>query len=200
MGAPPNPFSPEAIQAHKARREAKKDQERQTLTAVEIVPGAPRDQVEALLADWIAQSPFVFAEGLSSLAAVLEDYAGALKEAPSAVDMEGAFQAYSRGKALEDAGKHLAGAVKDRLLELADPDDKAQQKRVSVTTPSGATFKVGYTPAQERVRVKDLEANYPEFMHTLRREGVAYTAARSKAVYLVRETKKSTVKTTDAKE
>lgn len=184
---PPNPFSPEAIAAHKARREGE-----QATTVVELYPGTPRDQVEALLSDWTQQSPEVFSTGLHELAAVLEDYAGAIKSAPESVGLEGAYHAYAAGKALEGAGKALAGSVKDRLITLADPEETARNDRRAFKTPSGLRFKIGPSPNPERAKVKDLRDRHPDMAEQLAEEGILYHSAPSRAVYLNRAGSKKT--------
>lgn len=184
---PPNPFSPEAIAAHKARREGE-----QATTVVELYPGTPRDQVEALLSDWTQQSPEVFSAGLHELAAVLSEYAGAIKSAPESVGLEGAYHAYAAGKALEGAGKALAGSVKDRLIALADPEESATDSRRAFKTPSGLTFKIGPSPNPERANVKDLRYHHPDLANQLAEEGILYHSAPSRAVYLNRAGSKKT--------
>lgn len=190
---PPNPFSPEAIAAHKARRESEQDRAAApAIPAVEMYPGTPADQVDALLADWINQSPETFSAGLSALADTLDNYAGAIKAAPESMGLEGSYHAYAVGKALEGAGKRLAEATRDRLITLADPGETATHGRRSFKTPSGLTFKIGPTPNPERAKIKDLRARYPDLAKQLAAEGILYYSTPGRAVYLNRAGSKKT--------
>lgn len=188
---PPNPFSPEAVARHLARREAEQTPT-DTVRVVELQEGSPEEQVEALLSAWIHEGPDTFSAGLAALAAQLEDYAAAIEAAPESMGLEGAYHAYTAGKSLKTAGSNLADAVKSRLISLADPDGTAAEKRTAFTTPSGITFKIGPAPNPERVQLNDLRKTYPELVDTLRQEGILYHTPVTMAVYLDRAGKKKT--------
>lgn len=193
MTPPPNPFSPEAIAAHKARREKEQAGENTShAVAVELHAGTPRDQVDALLADWINQSPETFSTGLRELAATIEDYALSIKYAPESMGLEGSYHAYTVGKALEGAGKRLAESVKERLISLADPDNTSSDKRREFTSPGGYTFKIGPALNPERAKVKDLRSKFPDIARRLAQEGILYHSDPGRAVYLNRAGSKKT--------
>ena len=199
MTPPPNPFSPEAIAAHKERREKEQAGEdtqagenTPRAVAVELHAGTPRDQVDALLADWINQSPETFSTGLRELAATVENYARSIKSSPESMGLEGSYHAYTVGKALEGAGKRLAESIKDRLISLADPEERALTTRQSFTSPSGYTFKIGPSPNPERAKVKELRAKFPDVAEELSQAGILYRSTPGRAVYLNRAGSKKT--------
>lgn len=184
---PHNPFSPEAIEAHRLRRAAEADS--QTITAVEIHEGTPAQQAEALLASWLHTSPETFTDGLAALATLLTDHAGAVAAAPEELDLEAAYRTFDAAKSLEAAGKALAEPTRDRVVALVAPDGPST--RTNFATPSGLKFKVKYPPSGEYVKTKDLREQYPALVPELRAAGIMYRNSPSLTVYRDRPTKKA---------
>lgn len=159
MGNVPNPFDPQAVQAH---LQAKQEHP----PAVE--PGTPVTQTESLGADvaasldrWAAGGLDTFMEAMAQVTAVLQDMQNGLQQAlddGQDVEMDSLYLAAQLGKDLKATATDLYNTGRGGLWEATD-----HATRVNTTTPQGRSFKfLANNSLSRSVRYKELQEKYPE--------------------------------------
>lgn len=154
QGKLPNPFDTRAVAAWRQAQAAAAAQTPPAqpggATAATALP--PADQARAVMDMWANDGLETFLEAMAAVSAYLEDMASGVATA----DLDQAVQAAKTGKIVDNAGKALYNAGRQRLWHSVGVTGK-------LTTPGGTTFEFRKPPAMTRsVSYKRLQADFPE--------------------------------------